>query len=312
MQGAEREGGAATVVISLRVREGREGEYEDWQTKIDAVAETFAGFEGSEVLRPRAGVQDDWVVVYRFDSAATLTDWMRSEARSELLEQAAPYLQRRSEHIVATPGGSARPVTVVVSQRVDPAHDTEYEAWQRGITTAASKFAGFLGSETFEPVAGVQDEWVVVFRFASPSTLQRWLDSDVRQRWLDKSRRWVRDVEIQTVGGGLGGWFPIAATSPSAAPPWKQAMTVLLVLYPTVMLLNLSLVPRLASFTSASATVFASNLASVAILTWLAMPSVTRWLAPWLTSANAKTSLTGAGLIAAAYAAMVVGFGAVG
>ena len=308
---ASQEGGA-TVVIGLRIAAEHEAAYEAWQAEIDAAAREFVGFQGSEVLPPQRGVQDEWVVVYRFDTADNLTRWLRSDVRAALLDQAPPELERVSENVVATPRGPARPVTVVVSKRVKPGHAPEFEAWQRGISNAAASFAGFLGSETFKPVPGVQDDWVVVFRFASAQTLMAWLGSSERQAWIDKAKRWVEGERIQTVGGGLGGWFPVASNKPTQPPRWKQSAAVLLALYPTVMLLSTFLGPRLRPFVSAPVNTFVSNLASVAILTWVLMPPTTRMLRPWLDAEDGRTTAVGAIGVALACAVMVVAFVAVG
>lgn len=311
MRGQGDHQGGATVVISLRVRAGRELDYERWQAEIDAAAEDFEGFEGSEVLRPRPGVQDEWVVVYRFDSAHHLADWMRSEVRTALLRRAAPYLEGRSEHVVATPRGSARPVTVVVSRRVEPGHEHDFERWQRGITKAAEAFAGFLGSESFRPVPGIQDDWIIVFRFASPSTLQAWLDSAERESWIDEAKPWAQQVAMHTVGGGLGGWFPLDPSVSAAPAKWKQSLAVLLALYPTVMLLKMFLSPQLDALVATPISMFLSNLASVAILTWFMMPLTTRLLTPWLEQRQRRATVIGTALIAATCGAMVVLFMAV-
>lgn len=304
--------GGATVVISLRVHEGHEAEYERWQAQIDSAAEGFDGFEGSEVLPPQAGVQDDWVVVYRFDTADHLTGWMRSDVRAALVEEATPHFDHVSEHVVAIPRGPARPVTAVLSQRVKPGHEAQLERWQKGITQAAGAFAGFLGAETFKPVPGIQDEWVIVFRFASPKTLQGWLDSKERQTWLDQAKPWVRDVSMQTVGGGLGGWFPLSPQSPRQPPDWKQSLAVLVALYPTVMVLNYLLWPQLEKVVSVPVNMFLNNVASVAILTWVLMPPTTRLLDPWLNPKSDKATVVGTAVVALVCAAMVAAFVAVG
>jgi len=300
--------GGATVVIGLRVPAEHESAFEAWQAEIDTAAREFAGFEGGEVLRPQRGVQDDWVVVYRFDTADNLTRWLRSDARATLLAQAPPAIERLSENVVATPRGPVRPVTVVVSKRIKPEHASDFATWQRGISNAAAGFAGFLGSETFKPVPGVQDDWVVVFRFASAQTLTAWLESSERQAWLDKAKPWVEDERMQTVGGGLGGWFPVASNAPTQAPAWKQSVAVLLALYPTVMLLSMFLTPRLEPFVSAPVNMFVGNLASVAILTWVLMPPTTRLLGPWLNPKDDRTTAVGAVMLALACAAMVAVF----
>ena len=304
MAAKESETWGATVVVSQRVSSGQESEYREWQAEISAAAAGFEGFGGTEVLQPVPGVQEDWVVVYRFDDAEHLSDWLRSDARRELLERAAPFLEKVREHVVATARGSAAPVTVVVSEEVLPGQEAAYERWQEGVTEAARRFPGFLDSELFRPVPGVQDHWVVVFRFASAKTLEAWLASPERRVWLDKAEPLVRSVALQRVGGGLGGWFPTASPARNTPPEWKQAAAVLFGLYPTVMLLTMFLWPRLESLPMA-ANMFLNNLASVALLAWVVMPLTNRGLGRWLLATDRRTNRWGVVLVVTSYLAMV-------
>jgi antibiotic biosynthesis monooxygenase (ABM) superfamily enzyme len=76
---------SATVVIAQSVRPKKEDEYLRWQAEITAACRTFPGFEAAEIVPPFPGVQDDCVVVFRFDSPAHLDAWLRSDARHALL-----------------------------------------------------------------------------------------------------------------------------------------------------------------------------------------------------------------------------------
>lgn len=301
----------ATVVISLRVKDEHRSDYEAWQEAISAEAAKLDGFEGTELIRPKPGVQDDWVVIYRFDTAQHLAAWMEADVRRELIENAEPFFEESHEHVVATPRGRAQPVTVVVSQKVAAGKEKEYAAWQDGILGAVRKFPGFLESEHFAPVEGVQEDWVVVFRFASADTLDAWLESDVRRQWLDKAEPFLEKVSLQRVGGGLGGWFPSTAEAAApVAPDWKQAMAVLFALYPTVMLLTMYLWPRL-EWMPMPANMFLNNVASVAALTWLFMPLTIRLLGPWLAPKSTAATVVGTLLLSVAFGAMVALFVAV-
>lgn len=298
MPATESETRGATVVVSQRVRPGRESDYKRWQDAITAAAQRFEGFGGTEVLRPVPGVQEDWVVVYRFDDSEHLSAWLRSDVRRELLERADPFLEDVREHVVATADRGAAPVTVVVSQHVLPGHEAAYEHWQTGITGAARRFAGFLDSELFRPVPGVQEAWVVVFRFASSETLEAWLESSERRAWLEKAEPHVRNVALQRVGGGLGGWFPTGTSDRTTPPEWKQAAAVLLGLYPTVMLLTMFLWPRLESLPLA-VNMFLNNLASVAFLAWIVMPLTNKGLGKWFLARNRRANLWGTAWVVA-------------
>ena len=93
---------SATVVIAQNVRPGEEGEYLRWQSEINAACRTFPGFEGAEIVPPVPGVQDDCVVVFRFDSGEHLNAWLRSDARQTLLARGQSlFAGAARQHVVA-------------------------------------------------------------------------------------------------------------------------------------------------------------------------------------------------------------------
>lgn len=305
---------SATVVIAQHVRPGRDAEYLRWQAEIDDACRTFPGFEALEVVPPVPGVQDHHVVVFRFDSFPHLDAWLRSDARGALLTRGEEVLTAAPRpHILAGTQSAARGAGMVVSTRVRPGREDEYRAWQHRIDAEAARFPGCLGNEVFVPVPGLQDEWVVVVRFESAEHLREWLRSDVRRRLVAEADSLWDDVRVERFSGGFPGWFAPATTRPGAPafpPQWKQAMSVLLALYPTVMLLTFFLSPRLAGLPLAGA-MFVGNVVSVAILTWLLMPLVNRLLGFWLVPTPARSGLVealGTGLVILGYAAAVCAF----
>ena len=76
-----------TAVISMRVQQGQEAAFSEWQRRIAAVEATFPGFSGYRFEPPVPGVQDDWMTMIRFDSDAHLDAWLNSEQRQRLLEE---------------------------------------------------------------------------------------------------------------------------------------------------------------------------------------------------------------------------------
>jgi antibiotic biosynthesis monooxygenase (ABM) superfamily enzyme len=303
---------SATVVIAQNVRPEQEGEYLRWQADINAACRTFPGFEVAEIVPPVPGVQDDCVVVFRFDSAEHLAAWLRSDVRHTLLARGQPlFAGAARQHIVA----GARPgVGMVVSTRVKAGRDHEYREWQSTIDREAARFPGFMGNEVFPPVPGLQDEWVVVVRFDSTENLRRWLESDVRRRLNAEAARLWHEARVESFSGGFPGWFTAGAPGPGqpALPPnWKQAMTVLLALYPTVMVLSFLLSPRLTSVPF-SLQMFISNAVSTVLLTWLVMPLVTRALSFWLTPAGTGVGAVGLGVVLLGYAVAIAVFLALG
>jgi uncharacterized protein len=126
-------------------------------------------------------------------------------------------------------------------------------------------------------VPGVQEDHVVVFAFDSRRDLDAWLHSDERTEVLRLIEPLIEGDRTLNVVGGFAGWF----STDRAPQRWKQAVAVLIVLFPTTLglgLLQRSLAPDMPWM----AALFVSNVAGVALLTWLLMPLVTRWLAAWL------------------------------
>lgn len=163
----------ATVVTSQKVREGRTDEYQRWQDKTNQAAREFEGFVGAEVY-PGAGEENEWVAVFRFSGMEQLTVWLDSNRRQALLDEARELFEGLPTQEVLHGGSPAQPapdvVTAVISHEVKPGSEQQFLAWQEKTLKAQEKAPGFMGSEMFKPVEGVQEHWVVVFRFDSAST----------------------------------------------------------------------------------------------------------------------------------------------
>ena len=305
---------SATVVFARRVRPGREDEYLAWQAEINDACRTFPGCEGVEMIPPVPGIQEDYVTIYRFDSFPHLDAWLRSEARQTLLVRGQGlFAGAARQHVVAGHGPVQQSSGMVVATRVKPGREREYRAWQERINAETARFPGFLENEVFPPVPGLQDEWIVLVRFDTPEHLRSWLSSDVRKRLLDEAARSGTRLMSSPSAGPSPGGSERARPGPGGAglpPDWKQAMIVLLVLYPAVMLQLLFLSPWLAPLPLAVST-FLANMLSVVLLTWLLMPLANRAFGFWLTPANASgrlVELRGIAAIVAGYALAIAAF----
>src|SRR5262249_8159209 len=101
--------------------------------------------------------------------------------------------------------------------------------------------------------------------------------------WIKKLREEVGEFQLKTLPSGFGAWFAGLETGPDGDPPpsWKIAMTVLLGLYPTVMVLALLVGPHL-SLLGLAVSMLISNTVSVAATQWLVIPPLMNALGPWL------------------------------
>jgi len=81
-----------SAIIATRVKPGREAEYRAWERRIAAAQARAPGLQGYRFESPVPGVQDDFVAILRFDSAANLQAWLDSPERRRLLDEAAPLV----------------------------------------------------------------------------------------------------------------------------------------------------------------------------------------------------------------------------
>jgi hypothetical protein len=269
-----------TIIVSRRVRPGYEREFERWNARIRAAAERFPGHLGSEAQPPDEAHPDEWMIVYRFATPEQLEAWMTSPTRRSLLDEGDTLLVgpvREQRLVQATPGPGT--VTAVMSQRVKRDAWDDFRRAHAEIALTMRRFTGFISCDLVEPIPGVQDDHVVVFAFDSRQDLDRWLDSEERRKVLQLIEPLIEGERTLNVLGGFAGWFPLEGAGEPRR--WKQAVAVLIALYPTTLIL--SWVQR--SFTPDAPWVpalFVSNVVGIAVLTWLLMPAVTRLLARWL------------------------------
>jgi antibiotic biosynthesis monooxygenase (ABM) superfamily enzyme len=182
----------------------------------------------------------------------------------------------------------ARASSVIV-HRVPAASTDAFLDWERSISRAAEAFPGYRGTDLYPPADGGLAEWVVIIHFNGAEDLRRWIDSPERAAWAARLPGGLRDFRLTTLPTGFGPWFAAQLDQPGGQPAsWKMALTVVLGLYPTVMLLALCVGPLLAHLGKAGS-MLASNVLSVSILQWGVMPLLQPLLRPWL-SAGAETS----------------------
>jgi len=91
------ENGPLTVVVTWRVRQGCEQEFEAWRREISAAALKFPGHMGIDVILPGA-THGEYVVVFRFDTYEHLRAWQESDIRRELLKKAEPFREKEPSY----------------------------------------------------------------------------------------------------------------------------------------------------------------------------------------------------------------------
>lgn len=268
-----------TVIVSRRPEPGLELPFAAWVEDIRSAAAAFPGHVGSEVQPPVEAHPDDWITVYRFDTQANLDRWLESDERRQMMEVGERLTAGATREQRMARVAEDQAVTAVLSQRIPPEDLEGFRLAESEIAAAMARFPGFISLEHAPPVHGVQDDYVISFTFASRPDLDRWLESDSRRQVLRLVEPFIEGERMVSVVGGFGGWF--AAEGEVEPKRWKQAVAVLIALYPTT--LTLSLVQRqfFADVPWIPA-LFVSNVLGIAALTWLLMPRLTAALAGWL------------------------------
>lgn len=177
------------------------------------------------------------------------------------------------------------PITVSITRRVDPERAKEVAAWARAGQDLLSASPGYLGSGWVRPDPE-SNEWHMLFRFADVASLETWQNSPERAWWVASALGMVEHSpeERRT---GIEGWFDTPASveviaAPPAAPPrWKQMVAIFLVFFPLSLLANWALTPITGAW-PLPLRVLVTVLAVTPVMTYLAMPLVTRALRPWL------------------------------
>jgi antibiotic biosynthesis monooxygenase (ABM) superfamily enzyme len=106
-----------TVVVTRRVKAGREADYEAWLTQLLRDASVLPGYLGTTVHRPPPGGPRNYTSVFRFDSVEHLRGFEESELRrralasvGELVEEDAAWRQLTGlEFWFTAPAGTVVP-----------------------------------------------------------------------------------------------------------------------------------------------------------------------------------------------------------
>ncbi len=174
------------------------------------------------------------------------------------------------------------PITVVISHLVKPGYEEPYERWQKGISAAARQFEGHLGASFLRPTNPAYPEYVIIVKFDCYRHLKEWLESPIRQIWIEKSAPLVQEDQKLQVMTGLETWFTLP-NRPNQVPPKRYKMAILTTLavfsvsqflYFVLAGLLVGLMPLVKSFLVVGLTVF--------VLTYVVMPRITRLCYTWL------------------------------
>ena len=174
------------------------------------------------------------------------------------------------------------PVTVVISRRVKPGKEAEFEAFLAGVNAACMKYEGHLGANIFRPSNFTRAEYRIIFKFDCLSNLRRWEASEERQQWFAQAEALTQSPPQIQVLTGLETWFTLP-DQPIMTPPPRYKMVVVswLAVFPLITTISTLLQDELNPLPIALRTLVVTAIA-IPTMTYGIMPQMTRLFAWWL------------------------------
>ena len=179
------------------------------------------------------------------------------------------------------------PVTVMVTRRPKEGMEKEFEEYLSGITAAAMRWPGHMGTTIFRPATPSDRTYQIIFKFHRRSQLEDWEASEERAEWRALAEK-VSEPPQRQVATGLEGWFQLPSR-PLNRPPPRYKMTVVIWLG----ILGLSgatqytVGPYIAHLPLYQRVLITTTIV-VPLMTMVVMPLLTRAFAWWLFPSRRK------------------------
>lgn len=272
----------------------------EWQGKFNAALAAFPGFISLEFSAPLSD-KKGWLIVQRFANEEALTSWRESNEYHKLLAELKKLLNQDGlKESLTDASNQFGNVTEVFVTEVNPARAKDYNVWLAKIHEVEAKFPGFRGTYVQSPNEGKGSHWITLLQFDSLANLEGWLESDERKELLQESSSMISSLETHRVISPYAGWFGSIEKGGDVPSPWKQAMLILLVLFPIVMIELKYLSPLTASLDVSLAT-FIGNAISVSLITFPMIPMAIWCLSWWLQSHSPRITILGTIMVSFLY-----------
>jgi uncharacterized protein len=184
------------------------------------------------------------------------------------------------------PTDAAQPVTVVVTRRVKPGREQDYEAWLQALQAEARGLPGYLGVTTQRPAPTGPREYVSAIRFATLADLRAFEGSELRSRHLALVADLVEADAVWERMTGLEFWFtPPPGTVVAQPSRPRMALVMNVVVFGLVLSIG-TLVNSAAAMLPVPVPYPLRLLFTITLEVWLMtywlMPQITRRLARWI------------------------------
>lgn len=301
----------SAIAVTIFHRPANRAAFDAWADGLLAAARTAPGFVDA-VVSVHADPRLEPAVAATFATEGQLHAWLDGQAHAAVLRDGRAHgVHQASTDLVVVEGEVTPPGIAVFRHAVSAGREDDFISAQGDLTGASSQFSGYEGTVVFPPGSGTQ--WMTLIRFRTEKLLSGWLKSPQRSDALPSLRSALeRDFSTFSHTTPLGTTVRFENGEAEMTPSWKTAMLVLMVLYPTVMLLTRFVGPVLDRFGAQPwLAMWLSEVASVSLLQWVLMPfavnRMRRWLDP-VDGSSARVSLRGAAVVVAVYAVTLAVF----
>lgn len=169
------------------------------------------------------------------------------------------------------------PIHVAITRTVLPGKEEEFRDALRRFLGESFAHGGVHGASMITALPGADNNEVGILRtFKDAAERDAFYNSTAFQAW-EAYASTVTEAPVYRELNGLEAWF----RSPVPPPRWKMALVTLCGVFPTSMLLSLTIGPLIKEL-PLPARVFIIAGSMVALLTWVVMPVLTRVMKAWL------------------------------
>jgi uncharacterized protein len=178
-------------------------------------------------------------------------------------------------------GHVPKDVTVVISRKIKPGCEKQYDDWLRRYLMLEKNIPGYVGTTIITQAGTDSAIRHIIHRFSDKTSLDAWEKSDESLKQIEEANKYsTRYYEKAT---GLETWFTLPDLKSIVAPPqWKMAIATFVAAYSISSLVTLfftfSLYIRQSPYLAN--TIMTTIL--VVGLTYFAMPILSRLLRRWL------------------------------
>jgi antibiotic biosynthesis monooxygenase (ABM) superfamily enzyme len=216
-------------------------------------------------------------------------------------EMVAPMVDKSINQPLVDSNSSTSTVPLVITRRIKSSCTAQYLDWLKRVNDECQKFPGFLHRCVYPPseVSYSQDFWTHVLHFTSHENAERWTGSDKAHILYVEVDEWTVERNMAILSNVLdtAAIFGMSSSEKSDSIPegynlvkkpipFRQSLTVLLSLYPLLLLLSyvLEFIYGKATFDKIPlpTRLFVGTIISVPTLTYFMIPYSMKFLKPWV------------------------------